>query len=86
MPIRTKTIQTHTIMQILDKYVKKNQKIDLTDIDIEGFDEKVILQMDFDKYRPDIIMIEQRGIENKSASVLKEERYKIVAFTGRTVI
>lgn len=84
-PIRKVPIKTYTIMQILDKYVDGNQEIDFMDIDVEGFDEKIISQIDFDKYHPTIIMMESwGGIQNNS--VLEANGYRLVAFTGRTAI
>lgn len=84
VPIKKMTVKTYTIMQVLDKYVDKNQEIDFMDIGVEGFDEKVILQMNFDKYRPNIIMLEKQGMSDNP--VLENNGYKLAALTGRTAI
>ena len=77
-------------MDILDKYLKEDQEIDFMDIDIEKFDEKVISRMDFSRYKPTIIMIENL-VENEwggviSNPVLLRAGYKMMAFTGRSAI
>ena len=84
VPIKKISISSYTIMQILDKYVDKNQEIDFMDIDVGGFDEKVISQMDFRKYHPNIIMLEKQGMENNS--ILEDNGYKLSASTSRTAI
>lgn len=86
MPIKKIPVRTFNIMQILEKYVNKNQKIDFLDIDIEGFDEIVISQMDFDVYRPTIIMIENRYRSASDDMILENKGYKLAAFTFRTAI
>lgn len=84
-PIRKVSIKTYTIMQILDKYVDENQEIDFMDIDIEGYDTKIISQIDFSKYHPNIIMMESwEGLQG--APALEDNGYRLVAFTGRTAI
>ncbi len=80
-------VQTYTAMEILDRYIAKNQKIDIMDIDIEGFDEPVINQIDWEKYRPEIVLAEK--LDNHvimPLDVLDKNGYQIVAWTGRTVI
>ena len=84
IPSEKKLIKTHTIMEILDKYVEAGQIIDFMDIDIEGFDEKVISQMDFGKYQPTVILIE--NLEGRGSVTLENNGYKIIAFTGRSAI
>lgn len=84
VPIKKIPIRSYTIMEILDKYVDRNQEIDFMDIDVEGFDEKVISQMDFNKYHPNIIMLEKQGMKN--SSILEDNGYRLAALTGRTAI
>lgn len=80
-------ISTYTAMEILDKYVAENQKIDIMDIDIEGFDEEIVNSVDWGKYHPDIILTEKpHDKEIVPYDVLATAGYEIVAWTGRTVI
>lgn len=64
IPLNKIFVETYSIMDILDKYLKEDQEIDFMDIDIEKFDEKVISRMDFSRYKPTIIMIENL-VENE---------------------
>ncbi len=80
-------VQTYTVMEILDRYIAKNQKIDIMDIDIEGFDEPVINQIDWEKYHPEIVLAEK--LDNHFVmplEILDKNGYQIAAWTGRTVI
>ena len=80
-------IQTYTAMEILDKYVPENQKIDIMDIDIEGFDDEVINSVDWEKYHPYIILTEKPHAKQiMPHSVLLKAGYEMAAWTGRTVI
>lgn len=84
MPVRKIYVETYTIMEILNKYVEKNQKIDFIDIDIEGMDEEVIEQMDFNKYCPTIIMTE--NLKGEKQNIIEKNGYKLKAFTTRTAL
>lgn len=80
-------IQTYTAMEILNKYVPENQKIDIMDIDIEGFDDEVINSVDWEKYHPYIVLAEKPHAKQiMPHSVLATAGYEIAAWTGRTVI
>lgn len=80
-------IKTFSAMQLLDKYIGCNQKIDFMDIDIEGFDEKIINSIDWVKYHPTIIMTERNFLEKiEPYQILVDNGYEMVALTGRTVI
>lgn len=80
-------VQTYTAMEILNKYIPQNQKIDMIDIDIEGFDEKIVNSVDWEKYHPDIILAEKPHDQKiVPYDVLVAAGYEIAAWTGRTVI
>ena len=51
-------LKTKTINQILSEYLPENQKIDFIDIDIEGFELKILKTFDFSKFAPDYFLIE----------------------------
>ncbi len=55
-------------------------RIDLLHIDTEGFDYKVLAQLDFSKYRPAIVLFEHRHLSDEekqnAASLLKSEGYR----------
>ena len=55
--------------------------VGLFHIDVEGFDEKVLRSNDWDKYRPEVVVVEIPGIDfeevlaHPSARFLKKHRY-----------
>ena len=87
----TKDIETNTLEDILDKYLPSNQLIDFLTIDVEGLDFQVIKSNNFEKYRPNIILIEILDsnfydVENsKISNYLKKFDYSIFAKTVNTV-
>lgn len=60
------TVKTQTLTSILDQHFKPGLKIDLLSVDVEGHDFEVIKGLDFNKYRPKVIIIECHSIENIS--------------------
>lgn len=81
-----KQIKTYTINEILDKYLPDGQSIDFLDIDIEGFDEKVLQSLDFNKYRPKYILTESFDANSPVKELLEANGYLLKSFTGRTAI
>lgn len=53
-----RTITTETLNQILANTSYKDREIDLLSIDVEGHDFNVLKALDFDKYKPKVILIE----------------------------
>ena len=87
----TQNIETATLEEILDSNLPKNQVIDFLSIDVEGLDFMVLKSMNFDKYKPNIILIEilessLADIEkNEIASYLKKQDYLVYAKAVNTV-
>ena len=77
-------IQTNTLENILDNY--SINKIDLLTIDVEGFELKVLKGLNFDKYKPSVIIVEFLDLEankweipyNNLDNVLKSEIYSFL--------
>jgi FkbM family methyltransferase len=77
-------IQTNTLENILDNYSIKT--IDLLTIDVEGFELKVLKGLNFDKYKPRVIIVEFLDLEankweipyNNLDNVLKSEIYSFL--------
>ena len=77
-------IQTNTLENILDNY--SINKIDLLTIDVEGFELKVLKGLNFDKYKPCVIIVEFLDLEankweipyNNLDNVLKSEIYSFL--------
>jgi len=72
--IDKKYIRTYPLKEILNKYLSKNQHIDFMNIDIEGLDFEVLKSNDWDKYKPDFIIIEILKIN--LTDVLNDSIYK----------
>lgn len=51
-------IEIVTLAEICDKYVKKGQDITFLKVDVEGMEGDVLKGADFNKYRPEIIVME----------------------------
>ena len=79
--IKNKEIKAYTLNQILDNSRYQNQEIDLLDIDVEGADYKVLLGLDFKRYKPKLIWIE---IHNKNVS--DDKIFKFLVNKGYTLI
>ncbi len=56
--IKSNMVKVDTLENILDKYLPKNKKIDFFNIDVEGKDEEVLISNNWEKYKPDYILIE----------------------------
>jgi hypothetical protein len=61
--IKTKEIQSYSLDHIIENSKFCNKEIDLLDIDVEGADYKVLLGLNFEKYKPKLICVE---IHNKN--------------------
>lgn len=81
-----KVVPVKTLNCILEEH--HIDKIDFLDIDIEGFDEKVVMSFDWKKYSPKCVLIEilrSGGIENiiNNSNIhkkMKGEGYNLVGF------
>ncbi len=84
-------IHTKTLKQILDKEMLQNNKIDFFTIDVEGFDLKVLKGNDWEKYKPEVIIIETNDIifdltlKNETTLYLENIGYKVFAKTNKSV-
>jgi len=86
------TLQTKTLANILDEHLKEDTQIDYLSIDVEGYDFNVLKSLDFDKYRPGAILIEDLGstLENVLQSelyrYLSKLEYRLMSRTFNTLI
>ncbi len=87
---KTIKIRSERLEKILDKYLPHNQEIDILSIDVEGLDLEVLKSNNWNKYRPQIILIEEHisSIEqclNSHISIfLKEKGYSLKMRTFNT--
>ena len=56
--IKSNLVEVDTLENILDKYMPLNTKIDFLNIDAEGKDEEVLISNNWERYKPNYIVIE----------------------------
>lgn len=84
-------LKTTRLDFLLEKFLPPNTKIDFLNIDVEGFDLKVLKSNNWNKYRPAIILIESQSsfiediIKSEIYSYLKEREYNFFAKTFNTL-
>lgn len=87
----TKQIETTTLESVLDRNLPKDQHIDFLSIDVEGLDFNVLLSLNIEKYRPQIILIEIVNIcldEIKNEPIYEffmKHNYVLISKTANTV-
>lgn len=79
------------LSEVFDKYLPVGQKIDFISIDVEGLDYQVLLSNDWDRYQPEVILVEENiDVDEISKSpiyqFLKSKGYNFFAKTLRTCI
>lgn len=55
---RTIKLKTKTLSELLDEHLPTNQKIEFLSIDVEGLDLEVLRSNDWNKYRPEVVLVE----------------------------
>lgn len=85
------SINTLDINSLLKKYLPKGQMVDFIDIDVEGFDDKIISSIDWLHFCPTLVLVENPQLYNSINEVtifpqLVSAGYQMVAKTGLTCI
>lgn len=60
--ISKKEVKTQLLSNVLNKYLPRNVGIDFLTIDVEGLDFQVLKSNDWNKYRPNVIIVEMLGL------------------------
>ena len=80
---------TTTLTHILDEYLPAGQKIDLLSVDVEGQDTEVLKGLNFQKYRPRLIVTECHDLEkvfdNELYQHLVANQYRLIGFATMNV-
>lgn len=89
--IKTLDIEVLSLSEVLDQYLPVDTKIDFLSIDVEGLDFQVLLSNNWDKYKPELILIEENiDVDKLSNSpiynFLKDKQYRFLAKTLRTCV
>ncbi len=79
--IKSRKIQAYSLNQLLEKSIYRDREIDLLDIDVEGADFRVLLGLNFEKYKPKLICVE---IDNKN--IKDDDTYKFLTNKGYILI
>lgn len=86
-------VEIFPLKEILDMYLPKDQTIDFINIDVEGLDFEVIQSNDWNKYRPQVVIVEiipaqciEDLLEHETTKYLKAFGYSIFAKTFNSVI
>ena len=56
--IRTETLITARLGDVLDEHLPQGQEIDFLTVDVEGLDLRVLRSNDWDRYRPRLVLVE----------------------------
>lgn len=75
-----RNIKMLTLEHVLDKYLPAGQHIDFLTIDAEGFDFKILQSNNWEKYRPDYVLVEVHGDDR--AAVLNSDVAKYMCNVG----
>ncbi len=84
--------KTQRLDKILDQYLTKNQTIDFLTIDVEGLDLNILESNDWNKYRPQMILVEDlyKSLDeinnSKCYQYLKKLDYTLTAKTFNTLL
>ncbi len=86
-----KNIKTRTLKEVLEKYMTSNIIIDFMTIDVEGMELDVLKSNNWEKYNPEILLVEFYGNttfekigENPVYNFLQKKGYTLIANTRRT--
>lgn len=71
-----------TLNTILARYYPYINHINILDVDVEYYELQVLAGLDFKKYNPDVMIIENIGNTTKYHDYYKQIGYKIVALAG----
>jgi FkbM family methyltransferase len=86
---RVVSIKTKRLDAILDQYLTPRQSIDFLSIDVEGYDYKILLSNNWDKYRPQVVLLEsdevfENILNSEIYKFMHEKGYEIMAKTVNT--
>lgn len=85
-------IQTFRLSELLQEYINSDQRIDFLNIDVEGYDFKVLKSIDWAIHKPSVILIESLNLNleeigrSEICQFLKSKSYRLLAKTFNTLI
>ena len=79
-------IKVFPINELLNKYIPAFCHIDFMSIDIEGLDKTILTSLDWEKYAPDFLLVEELDGEIDTVSFMNERGYSMIGMTMRTLL
>lgn len=84
-------VKCYRLETILDEHIPENKEIDLLDIDVEELDLEVLKSNNWNKYRPKVVLVEDRKFktqleENEVYKFLKNQGYDFYSYVEMTLI
>lgn len=88
---RQTQIDCYPLVTIFEENLPEGTPIDLLDVDVEGFDIEVLKSNNWSKYRPQVILVEDRNFRNeltgsKIFSYLANNNYTFFCYNNITLI
>lgn len=84
--IEERKVSTYPLKEVLDKYLANSKRIDFMTIDVEGLDLEVVESNDWNKYRPNIVLVEDLKKHKLIELPLKSDVYKFLNSNGYELI
>ena len=85
-PTSVSLVKVERLDKILDNYLPKGTNIDFMSVDAEGLDLNVLKSNNWKKYRPKVIAVESRLLNNDVDNFLNHQKYKYICSTIITKI
>lgn len=82
-------IKVDTLNNILEKTLPKGTVIDFLTIDVEGYEFRILQSLDYDKYSPKLILVEELNFWNKNKDFMEfinSKLYKFLHSKGYIVV
>ena len=78
--INTQIIETRPLCDILTEYIPNGVKIDFMSIDVEGEDANVLKSNDWERYRPNFVLVEI--LSSSPIELIDTNEYRIMTGLG----
>lgn len=84
--IEERKVKTYPLKFILDTYISPDTKIDFMTVDVEGLDLEVLRSNDWEKYRPNILLVEDLKRQSVNDFIAKSEMYTYLNDLGYSLV
>lgn len=90
--LSTKMIAVERLDSVLSQHIESNAKVDFLSIDVEGFDFSVLKSNDWERFRPEVVLVEaletslEGAMQGDIFYFMKNHGYQLFAKTYNTLI